>query len=97
MSQVHLESNNEFLDAYIEKGGSSLSGGQLQRLALARAILRNFEIFLMDEGTTGVEEKTAIELEQLLLKDPTKTVIVVNHSEVEENRRLFDQVITIKK
>ncbi|MCT3342345.1 ABC transporter ATP-binding protein [Lactobacillus johnsonii] len=97
LSQVHLESNNEFLDAYIEKGGSSLSGGQLQRLALARAILRNFEIFLMDEGTTGVEEKTAIELEQLLLKDPTKTVIVVNHSEVEENRRLFDQVITIKK
>lgn len=51
----------------------------------------------MDEGTTGVEEKTAIELEQMLLKDPTKTVIVVNHSEVEENRRLFDQVIAVKK
>ena len=97
LEQVHLESNSEFLDTYIEKGGSSLSGGQLQRLALARAVLRNFEIFLMDEGTTGVEKKISIELEQMLLKDPNKTVIVVNHSESKENLKMFDKIIEVKK
>ncbi len=97
LDQVHLESSSEFLDTYIEKGGSSLSGGQLQRLALARAVLRNFEIFLMDEGTTGVEKKISIELEQMLLKDPNKTVIVVNHSESKENLKMFDEIIEVKK
>lgn len=67
----------------------------MQRLALARALLRDFDIFLMDEGTTGVEEKTAIELEQILLKDINKTVIVVNHNLSQENRNLFDAIISL--
>lgn len=95
LHQVHLDNSDEFLDKYIEKNGSSLSGGQLQRLALARALLRDFDIFLMDEGTTGVEEKTAIELEQILLKDINKTVIVVNHNLSQENRNLFDAIISL--
>lgn len=95
LQKVHLNEGHNFLDTKIEKGGSSLSGGQLQRLALARALLRNFKVFLFDEGTTGIEKNTAIELEQLLLKDPRKTVIVVNHSEAEENKKLFDNVINL--
>lgn len=95
LAKMHLDHSDVFLNKIVEKGGSSLSGGQLQRLALARALLRSPKIFLLDEGTTGVEAKTATELEQILLKDPTKTVIVVNHSETEENKKLFDEVINL--
>ncbi|RVU71543.1 MULTISPECIES: ABC transporter ATP-binding protein [Lactobacillus] len=97
LKQVYLDDSDEFLNTNVEKGGSSLSGGQLQRLALARALLRKSKVFLLDEGTTGIETKTAIELEQLLLKDPNKTVIVVNHGEAEENMKLFDHVINLSK
>lgn len=68
------------LETVLEERGSNLSGGQRQRLSLARAIVKNAEIYLFDEPTSALDSQT----EQLLCKSieklsAEKTVITVAH------------------
>jgi ABC-type multidrug transport system fused ATPase/permease subunit len=60
--------------------GETLSGGQRQRIAIARAIVRNAPIVILDEPLTGLDAKSAaavMEALDRLMKD--KTVIIVTH------------------
>ena len=68
------------LDTEIKEKGSNLSGGQCQRLALARAILHNSPIYIFDEATSNIDvesENDIMELIHTLAK--TKTVILISH------------------
>lgn len=60
---------------------SQLSGGQQQRVFLARALVQNAEIYLMDEPFQGVDATTELAIINLLkdLKNQGKTVVVVHH------------------
>ena len=53
-------------DTLVDEGGSNLSGGQRQRLALARAILKNAPIFVLDEPATGLDAGTEAKLNKTL-------------------------------
>ncbi len=53
-------------DTVLSDGGANLSGGQRQRIALARAILKNARIFVLDEPTTGVDAATEAKLNETL-------------------------------
>jgi ATP-binding cassette subfamily B protein len=55
-------------DTYIGGGGQSLSGGERQRLALARAILMNPKILVLDEATSAVDTKTEMEIQSAMEK-----------------------------
>jgi ATP-binding cassette subfamily C protein len=68
------------LDLEIKSGGSNLSGGQKQRLVLARAILRNAEVYVFDEATSNIDvESEAVILEVMEKMSEDKIVILVSH------------------
>ncbi len=67
-------------DTVLSESGSSLSGGEKQRLSIARALLKNAKIILLDEATVGIDpenEKFIQEAIDELVKD--KTLIVIAH------------------
>ncbi|MBF6626319.1 ABC transporter ATP-binding protein [Aerococcaceae bacterium zg-BR9] len=67
------------LDTFIGEKGISLSGGQLQRIALARGLLRNRNIVILDESTSKLDKKTALQIEQSLINNDNLSVIMISH------------------
>lgn len=68
------------LDTPIGEGGLRLSGGQAQRLALARAFLKPAELFLLDEAATALDPEAAWELAQVIHAIPDgKTILAITH------------------
>ena len=59
--------------------GNKLSGGEKQRISIARALLRNASILLMDEASSALDEKTADEIMHSILDMPGTTSLVITH------------------
>ncbi|PTM21839.1 hypothetical protein DA798_08515 [Lactobacillus sp. PFC-70] len=87
------EDGASFLEKRAGQDGSNLSGGQLQRLALARGLLRHISIILLDEGTSSIDATNAIAIENMLLREPNLTLIMVSHTPHDNNKNQFDKVI----
>lgn len=86
----------EGLKTVIGERGEKLSGGQRQRLILARLFLQDKEILVIDEGTSGLDQKTEnIVFDSLRSIQKDKTVIVVTHKE--ESLFWFDKIIKINE
>lgn len=85
------------LEKHAKKSLSELSGGQLQRVGLALALIKDAKLILLDEPTTGIDKKFGKELFNLLkdLSKDNKTIIVVTH-ELEEASEYVDKVLHIK-
>lgn len=69
----------EGLDTSVGEAGRSFSGGQRQRIALARGLIRGKNCILVDEGTSSLDEESAVKIEDSLLNNPTLTVIMITH------------------
>ncbi len=67
------------LETMILENGKNLSGGQSQRIALARALIRNRGMIVIDEGTSGVDTETAEEIMNSLVNNPELTVVLITH------------------
>ncbi|MDU5336794.1 peptide cleavage/export ABC transporter [Enterococcus sp.] len=63
----------------IEEGAGNLSGGQKQRLAIARALLKNSDIIILDEATSGLDTRLEHEIIQNLMSMKDKTIIFIAH------------------
>ncbi|WP_125583535.1 ATP-binding cassette domain-containing protein [Levilactobacillus cerevisiae] len=83
------------LDYQIGDEGENLSGGQVKRLEIARAILFDRELILIDEGTASLDEQTSIAIHQTILRLP-KTIVEVDHHIPPEVLPLFDRVYTLQ-
>ena len=65
-------------DTYIEQGGSNVSGGQKQRLCIARALLKKPKILILDDSTSAVDTKTDALIRQGFASDiPNTTKIII--------------------
>jgi len=91
-----IEALPESYETLLGERGSTLSGGQRQCVAIARAMIKNAPIVILDEPTTGLDVRSAelvMSALERLMKD--KTVIVVTHQL--ENIRNMDRVIVLRE
>ena len=81
-------------DTHITQGGTNVSGGQKQRLCIARAILKNPKVLILDDSTSAVDTKTDKLIREHLKQDipnTTKIVIAQRISSIED----ADQIIVL--
>lgn len=86
------------IEKYSDRQISQLSGGEKQRVFIARALMQKAEIYFMDEPFQGVDIKTEKEIIEILkkLKEKGKTVLVVHHN-LEKVKDYFDYLIMINR
>ena len=95
----HLACADEFIDlmpkgydTYIEQGGTNVSGGQKQRLCIARALLKKPKILIMDDSTSAVDTKTDALIRKAMreyIPETTKIIIAQRTSSVEDADRII--------
>ena len=82
LKQVNLDeyvASNKGLDSVISERGSNLSGGEKQRLILARALLWDAEVYLFDEVTSSVDVESEAIIMSVIESMKDKTVVLVSH------------------
>ncbi len=96
LAQAHefVESFPEGYNTYIEQGGTNVSGGQKQRLCIARALLKKPKILIMDDSTSAVDTRTDAFIRKAMreeIPNTTKIIIAQRISSVED----ADMIIVI--
>ncbi len=84
------------LDTLVEENGSNFSGGECQRIAIARALLSGKDILLMDEATSALDEQTANAVERSILSLENVTCISVTHRLAPETMKQYAAVFTME-
>lgn len=95
MNDEFIENLPNKYDEIVEENNNNLSVGQKQRLAIARAILKDTPIILFDEVTSSLDKSSKIQIEKAIEKiSKIKTIIVITHTlDSVEN---FDNILVIE-
>ena len=86
-----IQSFPDKYDTYIEQGGSNVSGGQKQRLCIARALLKEPKVLILDDSTSAVDTKTDASIQKSFaefIPDTTKIIIAQRVSSVQHADRI---------
>lgn len=81
------------LDYFVGENGNNLSGGQRQRIAIARALIQQTPILVLDEGTSAIDMQTGYDIENRLLNLDNLTLITITHKMSQELLSLYDDII----
>ena len=84
------------LETRIGEGASKISGGEKQRIAIARALVKDSPILLMDEATSALDKETGTEIENTVLFQRELTCIIISHHVSEALRARADKIVTVK-
>lgn len=90
-----IESLPKGINTIMNLSAKNISGGQKQRIALARGLLRNSSLILLDEPTSSLDDNSAKEIEKMLFSKEDLTVIMVTHNLRDEIKDMVDEIIVI--
>ena len=78
------------------ENGSGLSGGEKQRISIARSLLKKSQVLLVDEATAALDAQTAFQVSNAILDMNELTCIVVTHALDENLLKRYDQILTLR-
>jgi ABC-type multidrug transport system fused ATPase/permease subunit len=102
--KIALDKSNasNFINSFSKKihtvvgdGGRNLSGGQQQRISIARSLINNPSILILDEPTSNQDYESNKKIIEKLLNDKTLTIIMISHNLV--TKGLFNKILDLKK
>lgn len=98
LKMVGLEkfASPDLLNTIVTEGGTNFSGGEKKRICLARALLRNTDVLILDEPLANLDPATAQKIEDLLLSIPEKTILIVSHQFTEKKSVQFDRITNFR-
>ena len=89
-----LKEKNISLNFLLEENGHNISGGERQRILLARALLQNKKILILDETTNGIDILSEENIVRKVKEEYDVTLILISHRY--DNLKLFNKVFEIK-
>ena len=90
-----VDSLDQGLDTVISENGKNVSGGQIQRIGIARLIIRNYDVIIADEITANLDENTTEAIMNNLLSLQCM-LIVITHDTRSEFMNQFDSIYEIQ-
>ena len=84
------------IDSLVGENGNKLSGGEKQRIAIARALINDTQILILDESTSALDNETAYNLENSLLNLKDLTLVTVTHKLIKNILNKYDEIIVMK-
>ena len=93
LARVIAEKGQDFLCG---ENGCNLSGGEKQRISIARSLLRKSSLLLVDEATSSLDAETAAQVSQSLLDLEGVTEVVVTHRLDAQQLRQYDEIIAMR-
>lgn len=91
-----IESLEDGYNTYLEQGGSNLSGGQKQRLSIARALVRNPDIYIFDDSFSALDYRTDAKLRKALEPEIKESTVIIVGQRVSSVRNA-DQILVLDK
>jgi ABC-type multidrug transport system fused ATPase/permease subunit len=93
-AELHSLGNNILnLKDIIEENGKNISGGEKQRIELARSFLRGKKVLMLDEATSNLDKITRFKVEERILDDESLTVIIISHNYDENTLKKYDRIL----
>lgn len=91
-----LKDKQKNLDSIMTRNGMELSGGEKQKVALARALLKGIDWLIMDEATSNLDNETLYMIEDLLVNMDNISYITITHRLNKDILKKYDKIFVIK-
>lgn len=89
--------NGNNIEKLVDIENTNISGGELQRISLARTLYHDKSILILDEFTSALHIDMANDIEKLLLNLKDKTIINISHRTFEQEIELYDEIVVMDK
>lgn len=90
-----IESLPDGIDTHVKEDGNNFSGGEKQRISIARSLLKDTSVIIFDEATSSLDNETGSKIESIIIEKENLTAIVVTHKLIENILSKYDCIIAL--